>query len=121
MMALPLQGYVVTCVCLLRYALIVLRADDNGQGGAFALFSLLKRQAELGKKSKVTSLPSQNDNYSASIRVTAWHVDEVELFQCQLAQQSPVVTVFVSWSSEHENACENSHDRCAVMPRDCAI
>ena len=38
---------------LCRYALIVLRADDNGQGGAFALFSLLKRQAELGKKSKV--------------------------------------------------------------------
>ena len=33
--------------------MIVLRADDNGQGGAFALFSLLKRQAELGKKSKV--------------------------------------------------------------------
>ena len=31
----------------------MLRADDNGQGGAFALFSLLKRQAELGKKSKV--------------------------------------------------------------------
>ena len=39
-----------------RYCLIVLRADDNGQGGAFALFSLLKRQAELGKKSKVRAV-----------------------------------------------------------------
>ncbi len=39
-----------------RYALIVLRADDNGQGGAFALFSLLKRQAELGKKGKVRAM-----------------------------------------------------------------
>ena len=35
----------------------MLRADDNGQGGAFALFSLLKRQAELGKKSKVRLQP----------------------------------------------------------------
>ena len=39
-----------------RYCLIVLRANDNGQGGAFALFSLLKRQAELGKKSKVRAV-----------------------------------------------------------------
>ena len=44
------------CAWLFRYALIVLWADDNGQGGAFALFSLLKRQAELGKKSKVNIL-----------------------------------------------------------------
>ena len=56
-----LYGQVVTpCVWVLRYALIVLRADDNGQGGAFALFSLLKRQAELGKKSKVMGLQSQH-------------------------------------------------------------
>lgn len=47
---------VKACVWVLRYALIVLWADDNGQGGAFALFSLLKRQAELGKKSKVNIL-----------------------------------------------------------------
>ena len=45
------------CVLAFRYALIVLRADDNGQGGAFALFSLLKRQAELGTKSKVSKFP----------------------------------------------------------------
>jgi hypothetical protein len=46
-----------------RYCLIVLRADDNGQGGAFALFSLLKRQAELGKKSKVRAVQ------------LCWHID----------------------------------------------
>ena len=53
-----LHGQVVNlCIWLFRYALIVLWADDNGQGGAFALFSLLKRQAELGKKSKVKIFP----------------------------------------------------------------
>lgn len=46
-----------------RYCLIVLRANDNGQGGAFALFSLLKRQAELGKKSKVRAVQLH------------WHID----------------------------------------------
>jgi hypothetical protein len=41
------------CQLLRRYCLIVLRADDNGQGGTFALYSILKRQAELGKKGQV--------------------------------------------------------------------
>jgi KUP system potassium uptake protein len=31
-----------------RYALIVLHADDNGNGGTFALYSLLRRQGERG-------------------------------------------------------------------------
>lgn len=31
-----------------RYALIVLFADDNGNGGTFALYSLLRRQGERG-------------------------------------------------------------------------
>lgn len=51
----PERQVIKVCVWMLRYALIVLWADDNGQGGAFALFSLLKRQAELGKKSKVST------------------------------------------------------------------
>lgn len=61
--------------------MIVLRADDNGQGGAFALFSLLKRQAELGKKSKVRSLnflqkgpPVANSALPWGIQITQiWH------------------------------------------------
>ena len=31
-----------------RYALVVLYADDNGNGGTFALFSILRRQGEQG-------------------------------------------------------------------------
>ena len=53
-------------VWLLRYALIVLWADDNGQGGAFALFSLLKRQAELGKKSKVSTSHFQQSAFATA-------------------------------------------------------
>ena len=48
-----LPGRLIGHVGCCRYGLIVLHADDNGQGGTFALFSILKRQAELGKRSQV--------------------------------------------------------------------
>ncbi|KAK2990852.1 hypothetical protein RJ640_016170 [Escallonia rubra] len=44
--------WTLTLVPLLKYVFIVLRADDNGEGGTFALYSLLCRHA------KVSSLPS---------------------------------------------------------------
>ncbi|KAJ4829986.1 Potassium transporter 6 [Turnera subulata] len=44
--------WTLTLVPLLKYVLIVLRADDNGEGGTFALYSLLCRHA------RVNSLPS---------------------------------------------------------------
>ncbi|XP_011086541.1 potassium transporter 6 isoform X1 [Sesamum indicum] len=44
--------WTLTLVPLLKYVFIVLRADDNGEGGTFALYSLLCRHA------KVNSLPS---------------------------------------------------------------
>ena len=34
----------LTLLLLLKYTYIVLRADDGGQGGTFALYSILKRQ-----------------------------------------------------------------------------
>ncbi len=55
---------------LCRYALIVLRADDNGQGGTFALYSLLKRQAELGKEGKVCSSLLHNPLFPHSTQNT---------------------------------------------------
>ncbi|XP_024526639.1 potassium transporter 1 isoform X1 [Selaginella moellendorffii] len=39
--------YTLTLIPLLKYVLIVLRADDNGEGGTFALYSLLCRHAKL--------------------------------------------------------------------------
>ncbi|KAL3570724.1 hypothetical protein D5086_027973 [Populus alba] len=40
--------WTLTVVSLLKYAFIVLRADDNGEGGVFALYSLLCRHAKVG-------------------------------------------------------------------------
>ncbi|RWW56628.1 hypothetical protein BHE74_00036628 [Ensete ventricosum] len=40
--------WTLTLVPLLKYVLIVLRADDNGEGGTFALYSLLCRHARVG-------------------------------------------------------------------------
>lgn len=45
--------WTLTLIPLLKYVFIVLRADDNGEGGTFALYSLLCRHA------KVSSLPSR--------------------------------------------------------------
>ncbi|KAF3779890.1 Potassium transporter 6, partial [Nymphaea thermarum] len=40
--------WTLTLVPLLKYVFIVLRADDNGEGGTFALYSLLCRHAKVG-------------------------------------------------------------------------
>ncbi|XP_042464252.1 potassium transporter 6-like isoform X2 [Zingiber officinale] len=40
--------WTLTLVPLLKYVCIVLRADDNGEGGTFALYSLLCRHARVG-------------------------------------------------------------------------
>lgn len=44
--------WTLTLVPLVKYVFIVLRADDNGEGGTFALYSLLCRHA------RVNSLPN---------------------------------------------------------------
>ncbi|WJX62125.1 Potassium transporter 6 [Trifolium repens] len=49
---LSLVFWSVTLVPLVKYVFIVLKADDNGEGGTFALYSLLCRHA------KVNSLPN---------------------------------------------------------------
>ncbi|KAJ1432711.1 Potassium transporter [Sesbania bispinosa] len=40
--------WTLTLIPLLKYVFIVLRADDNGEGGTFALYSLLCRHAKVG-------------------------------------------------------------------------
>ncbi|KAJ7975276.1 Potassium transporter [Quillaja saponaria] len=40
--------WTLTIISLLKYAFIVLRADDDGEGGVFALYSLLCRHAKVG-------------------------------------------------------------------------
>ncbi|KAL6137701.1 hypothetical protein ACLB2K_062990 [Fragaria x ananassa] len=50
---LSLILYTVTLIPLIKYVLIVLQANDNGDGGTFALYSLLCRHA------KISLTPSQ--------------------------------------------------------------
>lgn len=52
--ALSMIIYTLTMIPLLKYVFIVLRANDNGQGGTFALYSLLCRHA------KVNTIPNQH-------------------------------------------------------------
>ncbi|XP_051131517.1 potassium transporter 5-like [Andrographis paniculata] len=40
--------YTITLIPLIKYVFIVLRANDNGEGGTFALYSLLCRHARVG-------------------------------------------------------------------------
>lgn len=46
--ALSLIIYSLILIPLLKYVFIVCRANDNGQGGTFALYSLLSRHANIG-------------------------------------------------------------------------
>ncbi|KAJ8758685.1 hypothetical protein K2173_000406 [Erythroxylum novogranatense] len=52
--ALSVIIYSLTLIPLLKYVFIVSRANDNGQGGTFALYSLLCRQAQ------VKTIPNQD-------------------------------------------------------------
>ncbi|XP_012082710.1 potassium transporter 5 [Jatropha curcas] len=45
---LSLIIYTITLIPLVKYVLIVLRANDNGDGGTFALYSLICRYAKVG-------------------------------------------------------------------------
>ncbi|GKU96314.1 hypothetical protein SLEP1_g9563 [Rubroshorea leprosula] len=45
--ALSLVIYTIVLIPFLKYAFIVLWANDNGEGGTFALYSLLNRNAEI--------------------------------------------------------------------------
>ncbi|GAA0163715.1 transporter [Lithospermum erythrorhizon] len=52
--ALSLIIYSLTLIPLLKYVFLVCKANDNGQGGSFALYSLLCRHA------KIRTIPNQH-------------------------------------------------------------
>ncbi|XP_022769813.1 potassium transporter 5-like [Durio zibethinus] len=58
---LSLIFYTITLILLIKYVFIVLRANDNGEGGTFALYSLICRYAKAGL------IPSQQaEDYNVS-------------------------------------------------------
>ncbi|KAJ7551310.1 hypothetical protein O6H91_06G009700 [Diphasiastrum complanatum] len=52
--AVSLICYTITLIPLIKYVFIVLRANDNGEGGTFALYSLICRHAN------VNTIPNQH-------------------------------------------------------------
>ncbi|KAK9099469.1 hypothetical protein Syun_026514 [Stephania yunnanensis] len=65
--AYSLIFYALTLITLIKYAFIVLSANDNGEGGTFALYSLICRHA------KVSLIPTQQveDNELSNYRLEA--------------------------------------------------
>lgn len=63
--ALSLVMYTITLVPLAKYVFIVLKANDNGEGGTFALYSLISRYAN------VNMLPNRQpaDEHISSFRL----------------------------------------------------
>lgn len=64
--ALSLIIYTLTVIPLIKYIFIVLRANDNGEGGTFALYSLLCRYCN------ISSLPNQ---HPSDVELTTYLVE----------------------------------------------
>ena len=47
----------IVCPQILKYCIIVLRADDNGNGGAFALYAQLKRAVDIAADTQSPAAP----------------------------------------------------------------
>ncbi|XP_042491356.1 potassium transporter 26-like [Macadamia integrifolia] len=58
---LSLIFWTLTLVALVKYVLIVLRADDYGEGGTFALYSLLNRHVNFRNKISIQNTRLQSD------------------------------------------------------------
>jgi len=71
--ALSVILYTLTIIPLIKYIFIVLRANDNGEGGTFALYSLLCRYCN------ISALPNQ---HPTDIELTTYLVDHAHQKTC---------------------------------------
>ena len=53
--AVSIVAWTLTLILVLKYTLVILRADDAGQGGTFALYALLRRQGAEAGADKATA------------------------------------------------------------------
>lgn len=67
--ALSIIIWSLTIIVTVKYCFIVLDADDDGQGGTFALYSLLARY---------TNISSRDPKEQAGIRMQRFHTDELK-------------------------------------------
>ncbi|MCO5589181.1 hypothetical protein L7F22_043147 [Adiantum nelumboides] len=67
--ALALITYALFLLPLLKYTIIVMRANDNGEGGSFALYSLICRHV------KINTIPNQHPTDRALTTYHRYHAD----------------------------------------------
>ncbi|KAJ8636425.1 hypothetical protein MRB53_010692 [Persea americana] len=64
---LSLILYTITLLPLIKYVFIVLRANDNGDGGTFALYSLICRYAKVGMLPSQQAEDAEVSNYQLAL------------------------------------------------------
>jgi KUP system potassium uptake protein len=62
--ALPIIIWTLTLMVSVKYIFIVLAADDDGEGGTFALYSLLARYAHIARRGPNVSGTVRMDRYA---------------------------------------------------------
>ncbi|XP_020586318.1 probable potassium transporter 11 isoform X2 [Phalaenopsis equestris] len=82
--ALSLIIYSIILIPLLKYVFVVLRANDNGQGGTFALYSLLCRHA------KIRTIPNQHRTD-----------EELTTYSCQTYDENSFAAKLKRWLEAH--------------------
>ncbi|PHT38607.1 Potassium transporter 5 [Capsicum baccatum] len=65
--ALSLIFYTITVIPVIKYALIVLAANDNGDGGTFALYSLICRYSKVGLLPSTTAEDTEVSNFKLDV------------------------------------------------------
>ncbi|KAG0499017.1 hypothetical protein HPP92_003708 [Vanilla planifolia] len=134
--------WTLTLVPLLKYVFIVLRADDNGEGGTFSLYSSICRHANVSllpnrqvadeevSTYKLKHMPKTNNNKSG---VKIWLEKHKQLHTALLivvmlgtcmvigdGVLTPAISVF-SAVSGLELSMSNGHHEYAVVPITCFI
>ncbi|XP_020678349.1 probable potassium transporter 11 isoform X1 [Dendrobium catenatum] len=82
--ALSLIIYSIILIPLLKYVFVVLRANDNGQGGTFALYSLLCRHA------KIRTIPNQHRTD-----------EELTTYSCRTYDENSFAAKLKHWLEAH--------------------
>ncbi|KAJ1292422.1 hypothetical protein BS78_02G390200 [Paspalum vaginatum] len=140
--ALSFVFWTLTLIPLLKYVTIVLRADDNGEGGTFALYSLICRHANVSllpnrqvadEELSTYKLQHPPEDAHRSSRVKAWLEKHTALRTALLVMVmigtcmvigdgvlTPAISVFSAVSGLELSLSKDQHEY-AVIPITCAI
>lgn len=130
--------WTLTLVPLLKYVFIVLRADDNGEGGTFALYSLLCRHARVSSlpncqsaDEELTDYKKPNSSFGSGLKSTLERHRVLQRFLLVLALigtcmvigdgvLTPAISVF-SAVSGLEFSMSEKHHKYVELPIACIV